>query len=82
MDFETIIINNNQIPYLISWYDGVKSYSYYISDYLEDKNQDLLELDKDYLLDLNKQMILDVMNNICRKKYKGYRIYLHNFANS
>ena len=80
MDFETILINNNHIPYLISWFDGSNTYSYNIIDYLEDKSQDLLQLDSEKLLELNKQMILDVMTNISRKKYKGYKIYLHNFA--
>jgi hypothetical protein len=69
MDLETILINNVHVPYLICWYDGTKIYSYFI------KNLLIGELE-DNILD----MINRAMKDICRKKYKGFRIYLHNFA--
>jgi hypothetical protein len=67
MDLETILINNTHIPYLLCWYDGKKSYNYFNNN---PKGMD------DSLLD----MISHAMKDINRKKYKGYRIYLHNFA--
>lgn len=32
MDLETILINNTHIPYLLCWYDGIKTYSYCINN--------------------------------------------------
>jgi len=74
MDLETILINNTHIPYLLCWYDGALafgkgSYSYFI------KNLNLSQLE-DNILDMINRAMLDIN----RKKYKGYRIYLHNFA--
>jgi DNA polymerase elongation subunit (family B) len=71
MDLETILINNVHIPYLLCWYDGTLkgSYSYFI------KNLNLSQLE-DNILDMITRAMLDIN----RKKYKGYRIYLHNFA--
>jgi len=72
MDIETIVVNNVHIPYLICWYDGIKS-NYY--------NLDNISLNKE---ELNKQilnMIKNVINDLSQRKYKNYRIYLHNFAN-
>jgi hypothetical protein len=73
MDLETILINNIHVPYLLCWYDGTLkgSYSYFINNLSPNLSQ--LE---DNILD----MITRAMRDINRKKYKGYRIYLHNFA--
>lgn len=30
MDIEAVKINNTLVPYLLSWYDGIKSKSYFI----------------------------------------------------
>jgi len=32
MDLETIIINNVHVPYLLSWFDGKTSKSYFIEN--------------------------------------------------
>jgi hypothetical protein len=69
MDLETILINNIHVPYLLCWYDGVKTYSYFIN------NLKLFQLE-DNILDI----VIRAMKDINRKKYKGYRIYLHYFA--
>jgi hypothetical protein len=48
MDLETILINNVHIPYLLCWYDGNKSYSYFIKNlpiklsHLEDNILDMV----------------------------------------
>lgn len=82
MDLETININNRLVPYLISYFDGIKTYSHFLEapDNLEalantevDINKN--EIDSDFL-----ELLLEVMTNICRKKYKDYKIYMHNFA--
>jgi len=69
MDLETILINNIHIPYLLCWSDGIKTYSYFIKDL------NLSQLEDNIL-----NMVTKAMEDINRKKYKGYRIYLHNFA--
>jgi hypothetical protein len=71
MDLETILINNVHIPYLLCWYDGNKSYSYFIKN---------LPIKLSHLEDNILDMVSRAMKDINRKKYKGYRIYLHNFA--
>jgi len=71
MDLETILINNIHIPYLLCWYDGVKTYSYFIKN-LSPKLSQL----EDNILD----MVTRAMRDINKKKYKNYKIYLHNFA--
>lgn len=38
MDLETIMINNIMTPYLLSWYDGLKTKSYFITDYSDFKS--------------------------------------------
>jgi hypothetical protein len=65
MDIETKLINNVHTPYLICWYDGNQSYSYFINKF---KESDITN------------MIKRAMEDICIKKYKGYKVYLHNFA--
>jgi len=65
MDLETVLINNIHTPYLLCWYDGNKSFSYFINSF---KPKDILDMIKNAMIDINK------------KKYKNYKIYLHNFA--
>jgi hypothetical protein len=82
MDLETILINNVHIPYLLCWYDGVKTYSYLAPQLSEShlcaKRRHNLKFNQ---LEVNiLDMVERAMKDICRKKYKGYRIYLHNFA--
>jgi hypothetical protein len=60
MDLETILINNVHIPYLLCWYNGVKTYSYFIN------NLNLNQLENN-ILDMEER----AMKDICRKKYKG-----------
>ena len=56
------------IPYLLCWYDGGReqSNSYFIDPSLGDR--------------AIKNIIYQAMKDICIRKYKGYKIYFHNFA--
>jgi hypothetical protein len=38
MDIETVMVENKHIPYLLCWYDGKKTYNYFITDFIN-KNQ-------------------------------------------
>ena len=69
MDLETILINNVHVPYLLCWYDGLSTHSYFIKN-LNDNNLENNILD----------IITKAMNDICKRKYKNYQIYLHNFS--
>ena len=71
MDIETILVNNIHIPYLLCWYDGIKTHSYF-NTRLKTKSKDM----ENSILD----MVNRAMTDISRKKYKDYRIYLHNFS--
>jgi len=69
MDIETIsqIVNNNNsilIPYLICWYDGKR------------------DIKHSYLIENGniKNTIYNIMRDICIRKYKNYKIYMHNFS--
>ncbi len=68
MDLETISINKDigetLTPYLLSWYDGKRDKSH--SYFINGGNI--------------KNMIYSAMKDICIRKYKGYKIYLHNFS--
>src|SRR6266550_2393970 len=64
MDLETVLVDNKHIPYLLCWYDGLKSHSYFTNSL---KSNDILN------------MIYLAMKDIDKKKYKNYKIYLHNF---
>ena len=75
MDLETILTNNTHIPYLLCWYDGIKTYSYFIINLEVAAPKDSKILEKNIL-----DMVTRAMKDICSKKYKGYRIYLHKFA--
>lgn len=79
MDFETVLINNTHIPYLLCWYDGNSKKSYFLGDLLK-KGENLLFLLEDELFNYVNLMIKEAMEDINKKKYKGYKIYLHNFA--
>jgi len=72
MDLETIskqIGEKNSVlsPFLLCWYDGKRDSKH------------------TYFLNSNKEssigeIIKKMMEDICIRKYKGYKIYLHNFA--
>jgi DNA polymerase type B, organellar and viral len=72
MDIETISNSNGKgggeilSPYLLCWYDGKrdKSHSYFVHP-----NGDNFS-----------NIIHKVMKDICIRKYKGYKIYFHNFS--
>nr|YP_010146944.1 hypothetical protein K4014_mgp23 [Cyclocybe aegerita]QQP21453.1 hypothetical protein [Cyclocybe aegerita] len=66
MDLETIVINNKHVPYLLCWSDGKITKSYFIES-LNNKEKNILN------------MITRAMNDICIRKYKNYKVYLHNF---
>jgi len=69
MDLETVLINNVHVPYLLSWFDGSITNSYFI----ESLNPVTLELE---IL----RMINKVIEDICIRKYRNYKIYFHNFS--
>jgi hypothetical protein len=72
MDIETITVDNIQIPYLLSWYDGNTPKSYFIS------SSEAVPGNKDNSMEI---ILKKVMSDICINQYKNYHIYLHNFAN-
>jgi len=78
MDLETVNINNTLIPYLLCWFDGKIKESYFITSPLE--LQDLSTLSKDELDQYILRMFSLAIKDICIRKYKGYKIYLHNFS--
>lgn len=55
------------IPYLLSWYDGKTSKSYYINNY---KNP-AKEWDR---------IIKEMFNDIFTRKYRNYKVYFHIFS--
>jgi DNA polymerase type B, organellar and viral len=65
MDIETINNNGNLIPYLICLFDGKFTKSFCTNSLTEESSFKLVK---------------DVVNFLSSKKYKGYKIYLHNFA--
>jgi len=69
MDLETVLIDNVHTPYLLSWYDGHTSKSYFIN------NLDPVTINYNIL-----KMVNSAMDLICIKKYRNYRIYFHNFS--
>jgi hypothetical protein len=69
MDIETILIDNIHVPYLLCWYDGQISKSYFIN------SLDNATIEMNIL-----RMISGAIDDICIKKYKNYKIYLHNFS--
>lgn len=54
------------LPYLLCWYDGFKDKRYFIDPSLGDERI--------------RDIIYRAMKDICTRKYKGYKIYLHNFS--
>ena len=69
MDFETILINNIHTPYLLTWYDGNISKSYFIKD-----------LNKENLENNIFEMVKNAMDDICIDYYRKHIIYMHNFS--
>ena len=69
MDLETVLIDNTHIPYLLCWYDGSISKSYIINSL----DPSTIELD---IL----RMISRAIDDILIRKYRDYKIYLHNFS--
>ena len=78
MDLETITYNNILIPYLLCWYDGKIKKHYFISHPSEIK--DYITLNEGNVESSVLAMVVDAMKDICKRKYKGYKIYLHNFS--
>ena len=64
MDIETYNKDGKLYPYLLCWYDGTISKSYWIADF---NNYDSL--------------LSAVIGDLAIRKYRGYKIYLHNFSN-
>jgi len=72
MDLETININGKLYPYLLCWYDGINTKSYY---------NNINTTDSIVIINYKiKNMINDMVNDLCIKKYHGYKIYLHNLS--
>jgi hypothetical protein len=72
MDLETIseqISAKNSVltPYLLCWYDGKR----------DEKHSYFLNSNKESIIG---EVIKKVMIDICIRKYKGYKIYIHNFS--
>jgi hypothetical protein len=69
MDIETIGNSNGKgvtlTPYLLCWFDGKKDKHH--SYFIGESNG-------------FKNIFYQVMKDICIRKYKGYKIYLHNFS--
>ena len=63
MDLETLEEEGRLVPYCISLFDGVKSVSYYASNYSD-----------------STDMLVNALSYIMRRKYHGYKVYLHNFS--
>jgi hypothetical protein len=78
MDLETVTINNNLVPYLISYYNGSSTKSQFILPPQE--LEDLNNLSEDSINQSIRSMVLDVMKEICNRKYRNYKVYLHNFG--
>ena len=72
MDLETININGKLYPYLLCWYDGINTKSYYNNI---NRDDDIIILEEKIL-----RIIKLMVNDICIKQYKGYKIYLHNLS--
>ena len=66
MDIETRVINNIMTPYCINMY-----------------RQDDVFLPSFYLTDYNspEEMVKAAVSYLMKRKYSGYRVYLHNFSN-
>lgn len=64
LDIETRVINDIISPYCICYYEGHKSYSFYLSDYNNPND-----------------MIKSCLISLMKKKYDGYKIYVHNLSN-
>lgn len=69
MDLETILIDNIHTPYLLSWFDGNITKSYFLNDL------DPVTINYNIL-----KMVNSAMDDICIKKYRNYKIYFHNFS--
>ena len=69
MDLETVLIDNIHIPYLLSWFDGSITKSYFI------ESLDPVTIELEIL-----RMINRAIEDICIRKYRNYRIYMHNFS--
>ena len=78
MDLETLNINNILIPYLLCWYNNGKTHSYFITN--PEELKDLTSNSSETLDQHVLAMILDAMKDICKRKYKNYKIYMHNFS--
>jgi len=59
MDLETVLIDNIHVPYLLSWFDGSITNSYYID------NLDPVNIELEIL-----RMIDNMITDICIRKYK------------
>lgn len=69
MDLETILIENIHVPYLLTWFDGNITKSYFI------ESLDPVTIELEIL-----RMINNAITDICIRKYKNYKVYLHNFS--
>ena len=58
-----MVVDNKHIPFLISWYDGNQTNSYYLTDYKDAES-----------------MITEAIKDLTIRKYKNYKVYIHNFA--
>jgi hypothetical protein len=78
MDLETITYNNILTPYLLCWTDGKIKKHYYIED--PSTIDSYIVRNKGDVSNSVLAMVQDAMTDISKRKYRGYKIYLHNFS--
>jgi len=73
MDLETININGRLVPYLLSYFNGNKTFSHFLEDptELESLSNNNIDIRKDEVDSGFLELLLGVMEEICRRKYKG-----------
>ena len=65
MDLETYKNSDGKlIPYLLCWYDGSDTHSYFLNDFKSPED-----------------MLTKSIKDLLFQKYKGFKIYIHNFSN-
>ena len=78
LDIETVVMNGNHIPFVISYYDGIQAKSFYLDTYI---NPSLLTNKEQEYIRASTFMIQDCIKSLLKPKYSGYIIYVHNLSN-
>ncbi len=64
LDIETRVIGNTILPYCLCYFDGKNTFSYYLTDYINEKS-------------MLKEAILSLFN---KKEYHNHIVYIHNLS--